>query len=74
VDPTGLKLAVNQIVPLLAGEDPGATDCFKDNRVTFRSAFSAEAYLEFEQSLKSRNFDAALELLRKATRKHGITF
>lgn len=67
-----LRKAVNLILPLFTGRDPGARDCLKDNRTTFRSAFAPEAYLEFEQSVKSGDFDAALEHLKKAARKHGI--
>jgi hypothetical protein len=72
VDPTQLRKAVNQILPLLAERDPGAKDCLKDNRTTFRSTFTPEAYVEFEQLVKSGGFDPALEQLRKAVRKHGI--
>lgn len=67
-----LRKAVNLILPLFTGRDPGARDCLKDNRTTFRSAFAPEAYLEFEQSVKNGDFDAALEHLKKAARKHGI--
>ena len=54
------------------GQDPGARDCLKANRATFRSAFTPEAYAEFEQSVKSSDFEAALEHLKKAARRHGI--
>jgi len=64
---------VNLILPLFTGQDPGARDCLKANRTTFRSAFSAEAYFEFEQSVKSGDFPAALEHLKKAARRHGIS-
>jgi len=64
---------VNLILPLFTGQDPGARDCLKANRTTFRSAFSAEAYVEFEQSVKSGDFPAALEHLKKAARRHGIS-
>ncbi|MCX6922252.1 MAG: CHASE domain-containing protein [Verrucomicrobia bacterium] len=67
-----LRKAVNLILPLFTGQDPGAKDCLKDNRTTFRSAFSPEAYVEFEQSVKGGNFDAALEHLKKAAKRHGI--
>ncbi len=73
VDPVQLRKAVSLILPLLAERDPGAKDCLKDNRNTFRSAFTPEAYLEFEQLVKSGNFDPALEQLRKAVKKHGIS-
>ena len=73
VDPDQLRKAVNQIFPLLAERDPGAKDCVRDNRKTFRSAFSPEAYVEFDQLIKKGDFDAALEQLRKAARKHGIS-
>lgn len=72
VNPALLRKAVNQILPLFTGQDPGARDCLKANRATFRSAFPPEAYAEFEQSVKSGDFSAALEHLKKASRRHGI--
>ena len=72
LDLAQLRKAVNLILPLFTGRDPGARDCLKDNRTTFRSAFAPEAYVEFEGSVKSGDFDAALEHLRKAAKKHGI--
>ena len=73
VNPALLRKAVNLILPLFTGKDPGARDCLKANRATFRSAFPPETYVEFEQCVKSGDFDAALEHLKKATRKHGIS-
>ena len=73
VDPAELRKAVNLILPLLADADPGAKDCLRDNRTTFRSAFSVEAYGEFEQSVKHAEFAAALEHLKKAAKRHGIS-
>jgi len=67
-----LRKAIGQIMPLFVGEDPGAKDCLKDNRAIFRSAFAPEAYAEFEQTVKSGDFAAAAELLKKAARRHGI--
>ncbi len=72
VDPAQLRKAVNQIVPLLADGDPGAKDCLRDNRTTFRSTFTPESYAEFEQLVKGGEFEPALEQLKKAARKHGI--
>jgi len=72
LDPAQLRKAVNLILPLFTGRDPGARDCLKDNRTTFRSAFAPEAYVEFEQSVKGGDFDAALEHLKKAAKRHGI--
>jgi sensor domain CHASE-containing protein len=72
VDLPQLRKAVNQIVPLLTDQDPGAKDCLKDNRLTFRSAFTPEGYVEFEQLVKTSIFDTALEQLKKAVRKQGI--
>jgi sensor domain CHASE-containing protein len=68
-----LRKAVNEILPLLTDQDPGAKDCLKANRDAFRSAFSPEGYVEFEQFVKSADFAAALEHLRKAVRKQGIS-
>jgi hypothetical protein len=73
VNPALLRKAVNQILPLFTGKDPGARDCLKANRATFRSAFPPEGYVEFEQSVKGGDFDAALEHLKKAARRHGIS-
>ena len=39
------------MLPLLAGQDPGARDCLNDNRAAFQSAFAPEAYAEFVQSV-----------------------
>jgi hypothetical protein len=73
VNPAHLRKAMNEILPLLADKDPGAKDCLKANRTIFHSAFSPEAYEEFEQSVKRGDFDPALEHLKKAARKHGIS-
>jgi len=73
VNPAKFRKAVNEILPLLTDQDPGAKDCLKANRATFRSAFSSEAFSEFEQFIKANNPGAALEQLRKAAKKHGIS-
>ena len=73
VNPPQLRKAVNLIMPLLTDQDPGAKDCLKDNRNTFRSAFSAEGWPEFEQLMKRGDFSAALDQLRKAVKKHGLS-
>jgi HPt (histidine-containing phosphotransfer) domain-containing protein len=73
VDPAQLRKAVNLIGPLLAERDPGAKDCLRDNRKAFRSAFTPEAYVEFEQLVKDGDSDGAFEQLKKAARKHGIS-
>jgi sensor domain CHASE-containing protein len=73
VNPAQLRKAVNLILPLLAGQDPGAKDCLQDNRAIFQSAFSPETYAEFEQSIKKRDFDLAQDQLKKTVKKHGIT-
>ena len=73
LDLAQLRKAVNLILPLFTGRDPGARDCLKDNRATFRSAFAPETYVEFEQAVKGADFDAALEHLKKAGKRHGIS-
>jgi hypothetical protein len=73
VNPAQLRKAVNEILPLLADQDPGAKDCLKANRAAFRSAFASEAYEEFEQFVKRGDFGTALEQLKKAAKKHGIS-
>lgn len=72
VNPGQLRRAVNEILPLLTDQDPGARDCFAANRAVFRSAFSDEAYAEFEHSIKTDDFGAALEQLKRTARKHGM--
>ena len=73
VNPAQLRKAVNLIVPLLTGQDPGAKDCLKANRGSFRSAFTPEAWPEFEQLMKANDFGTALDQLKKAVKKHGIS-
>lgn len=68
-----LRKALHQILPLLADGDPGAKDCLKDNQATFRSAFASDGYDEFDQLVKRGSYSAALELLRKAARKRGVS-
>ena len=72
VNPPLLRKAINQIMPLFAGEDPGAKDCLKDNRATFRAAFTPEGYAEFEQAVKTSDFAGAMEHLKKAARRHNL--
>ena len=71
VDPPVLRRAVNEILPLLTDLDPGAAECLKANRKTFRSAFSSEGFVEFEQQVKAGAYREALDLLKKAAKKHG---
>ena len=73
VNPAQLRKAVNEILPLLADQDPGAKDCLKANRATFRSAFAPEACEKFEQFVKRGDFGTALEQLKKAAKKYGIS-
>jgi hypothetical protein len=73
VNPALLRKAVNLILPLFTGKDPGARDCLKANRAIFRSAFTPEAYVDFEQLVKDGDFDVALEHLKKAARRQGIS-
>jgi sensor domain CHASE-containing protein len=73
LDPAQLRKAVSLILPLLTDQDPGAKDCLKDNRTTFRSAFTPEAYVEFEQSVKANDFAGALDQLKKAAKRHGLS-
>jgi len=73
LNPAELRKAANQILPLFTGQDPGAKDCLKANRNAFRSAFSPEGFLEFEQCVKDGDFSNALEHLKKAAKRHGIS-
>lgn len=72
VDPAQLRKAIHLMLPLLTDQDPGAKDCLKANRETFRAAFAGEACEEFEEKVKGSEFGGALELLKKASKKHGI--
>ena len=73
LDPAQFRKAASLIVPLLTDGDPGAADCLKSNRATFRSGFSPEGYVEFEQMVKGGEHAAALEQLRRAGKRHGIS-
>jgi HPt (histidine-containing phosphotransfer) domain-containing protein len=73
VDAAQLRKAVNQILPLLTDNDPGAKDCFKDYRSVFRPAFASDAFQDFEQAVKKNDFGTGLDLLKKAVKKYGIT-
>ena len=73
VNPGVLRKAVGQILPLLVDQDPGAKDCLKDNRQAFRSAFSPEGYEDFEQRVKKGQYAEALDHLKKAAKRHGIS-
>jgi HPt (histidine-containing phosphotransfer) domain-containing protein len=73
VNVPSLRKAVGAIVPLLTDGDPGAKDCWKDNQAIFRSAFAHDGHVDFERSVNSGEFPAALEALKKAVRKHGIS-
>jgi hypothetical protein len=64
---------VNQILPLLVDQDPGAKDCLKDNRAIFRSGFAPEQFAEFEQAVKLSAFSAALEHLKRAAKRQGFS-
>jgi hypothetical protein len=67
------RKTVHQILPLLVDQDPGAKDCLKDNRAVFRSGFAPEHYAEFEQMVKEGRFNDALESLKKAAKRSGMT-
>ena len=73
VDLPTLRKAVAIIVPLLVDGDPGAKDCWKDNKATFRSAFPHDGHVEFERCIKSGEFHAAMDALKKALKKHGVS-
>ena len=73
VNPTHLRRAVHQIMPLLTDADPGATDCLDANRETLRSAFAPEIFREFEKHVRKGRFHEALDQLKKAAKKHGVS-
>jgi len=68
------KKAANVLYVLLAEADPGAKDCLADNRKFLQAAFVPDAFSDFEKQIKSSQFEAALELLVKAARRHKINF
>jgi hypothetical protein len=72
LDPPVFRKAANVLSTLLAESDPGAKDCFADNRKALRPAFVPEAFVDFEKQIKAAAFHEALELLKKAARKHGV--
>jgi PAS domain S-box-containing protein len=72
-EPAQFRKALNEILPLLTDSDPGAADCLEANRDAFRSAFAPDAFAEFESAAKAYQFDEALEQLKKAARRHGIS-
>jgi hypothetical protein len=72
LDVAQLRKAANQILPLLAGQDPGARDCLADNRSVFQAALPGGACAEFEQSIRERDFDSAQEQLKRALKRHGL--
>ena len=73
VNPAQLRKAANEILPLLVDKDPGARDCLKANRAKFRPAFTVEAFEDFEQCVKKNDFGTALDQLKKAAKKNGIS-
>jgi hypothetical protein len=68
-----LRRLMGQILPLLVDQDPGAADCLQENRDSFRSAFPPEEYDEFEALTNKGNFGPALEHLKKAAKRLGIS-
>jgi PAS domain S-box-containing protein len=73
VNAAQLRKAVNQMLPLLTDSDPGAADCLGANHETFRSAFAPEAFREFEKHVRKGGFTEALDQLKKAAKKHGVS-
>ena len=67
------RKAAGQMLPLLSDHDPGAADCLEAERDTLRPAFSPEAFAEFEKHVTGYAFAEALELLKKAAKKHGVS-
>jgi hypothetical protein len=72
LNPPVFKKAANVMALLLAESDPGAKECFTDNRKALRPAFTPEGFEEFEKHVKAFDFHEALELIKKAARRHGI--
>jgi PAS domain S-box-containing protein len=67
------RKAARDMLPLLNDLDPGAADCLAANHDTLRAAFSAEVFAEFERQVQGYEFAEALELLKRAARKHAVT-
>jgi two-component system sensor histidine kinase/response regulator len=73
LNPSAFRKAANQMLPLLSDLDPGAADCLEAERDTLRGVFTVEAFAEFEKFVQAYEFAEALELLKKAAKKHGVT-
>ena len=67
------RKAARDMLPLLSDLDPGAADCLAANHETMRAAFAPEGFAEFVQNVKGAAFAEALELLKKAAKKHGVS-
>lgn len=67
-----MRKALHEILPLLAESDPGAAECMEANHEVMRALFTAEAFPRFKELVKSSGFAEALDLLRKAAKKHGL--
>ena len=67
-----LRKAVHEILPLLAEADPGAAECLAANHEVLRALFAAEAFPQFKELVAAGSYAEALELLRKAAKKHGV--
>jgi two-component system, sensor histidine kinase and response regulator len=68
VDPSQLKLVVEQMTTHLAEFDAAASDCLEANRGVFASLFSAEEFGKFEQQVQGYAFGEALAQLEQAAR------
>ena len=67
-----LRKAVHEILPLLAEADPGAAECLDANHEVLRALFAPEAFTRFKELVVAGTYAEALELLRKAAKKHGV--
>jgi HPt (histidine-containing phosphotransfer) domain-containing protein len=67
-----MRKALHEILPLLAEADPGAADCLDANHEVLRALFAAETFPRFVELVAAGDYAEALELLRKAAKKHGL--
>ena len=67
-----MRKALHEILPLLAEADPGAVECLDANHEVLRALFLTEAFGKFKELVSAGSYTEAVDLLRKAAKKHGL--
>ena len=67
-----MRKALHEILPLLAEADPGAVECLDANHEVLRALFLTEAFGKFKELVSAGSYAEAVDLLRKAAKKHGL--